>query len=67
MPKKSRYLPLLFSLFPYLLNMRSILILLVLLQLIYASESYICDEEGYSKYLLTYPSKCGTDCSEYKK
>ena len=45
--------------------MKALILLIVISQLINASPAYTCDIEGFSKYLLTYPSKCGYDCDKY--
>ena len=50
--------------FIYFLDMRAILVFSVVLQLIYASATYLCDTKGYSDYLTAYPSKYGSAISE---
>ena len=45
--------------------MKAIILLLVVSQLINAFPAYTCDREGFSKYLESYPSKCGEDCEKY--
>ena len=56
---------LLFCMFIYFLDMRAILVLSVILQLIYASATYSCDPTGYFDYLSAYPSKYGSVTSEF--
>ena len=52
----------------FVVDMKVFLLLLILSQICIAASHYKCNEEGYTKYLAQYPSKCGYDlanCNTY--
>ena len=48
-------------------NLRLICLVLLLLNLSYASLKYSCSDKGYVDYLKAYPSKCVGNCEEYNE
>ena len=51
----------------FVVDMKVFLLLLILSQICIAASPYQCNEEGYTKYLAQYPSKCGYDLANCNK